>query len=408
MNKIGIYITGLGQSFHQESVEKYATRFKNEMNYNVQGVTYDIKTEKITYSEENESTVVSIIEINNNEEKIVYKFYDFKYRDSLVKTFNSYNILYKNFLLFLLVLKKIPLLIKRLIFSNSYSRPGQTMYVFIIFLIISLAILFLIPSTFIFVKEFFVDYPKTKPNVPQLINKDSLTVIFNYLSDFSIMFVVPITTLLLLIIPESKTIVTDLATEFASLDNYIQYGEQSQCVLGNMDLLIEYIAENEPDAKIHIHSYSFGTILAYDLLFPIGNIPSNNSKRMVEMLITIGSPYEFVKAYYPNFYDNRSLEIQDDLKWINVYSISDAFATNFRKDTKIGPSEFGLLNSTLKPKNLNYEIAPVQSFSIVNFITLYHLKMHQHYWDKNSQGQSCMRMIYNEMLSLEFNALKIN
>lgn len=400
MSKIGIYITGLGQSFHQESIEKYAARFKNEMNYNVQGATYDIKTEKITYSEENESTVVSIIEFKNNEEKIVYKFYDFKYRDSLVKTFNGYNILYKNFLLFLLVLKKVPLIIKRLLFSNSYSRPGQTFYVFTIFLIISLAILFLIPSTFIFVKEFFVDYPQSKPTAPQLLNKDSLTNFFNYLSDFSIMFVVPVTTLLLLVIPESKTIVTDLATEFASLDNYIQYGEQSQCILGNMDLLIEYIAEHENDSKIHIHSYSFGTILAYDLLFPIGNIPSKNSKRMIEMLITIGSPYEFVKAYYPNFYDNRSLDLQETLQWINVYSISDAFATNFRKDTKIGTSEFGLLNSSLKPINLNYEIAPVQSFSIVNFITLYHLKIHQHYWDKSSQGQSCMRMVYNEMIDL--------
>ena len=402
MSKIGIYITGLGQSFHQESVEKYATRFKNELNYNAQGVKYDLKTEKVTYSEENESTVVSIIETKNNEQKVVYKFYDFKYRESLIKNFNSYTILYKNFLLLLLVIKKFPLLLRRLFINDSYNRTGQTFYVFFIFFIISLAILFLIPSTFVFVKEFLFNDPNVKSAIPKIVDKSFLTNTLNNISNFSIMFIVPVTTMLLLIIPESKTIVTNLATEFASVDNYIQYGEQSQCILGNMDLLIEYIAENERDSKIHIHSYSFGTILAYDLLFPIGNVASNNSKKMIELLITIGTPYEFVKAYYPNFYENRSLEMQEKLKWLNVYSISDAFATNFRKDAKIGSSEFGLLNSTLSPKNLNYEISPVQKFSIINFITLYHLKIHQHYWDRTSQGQSCMRMVYNEIVNLDF------
>ena len=320
----------------------------------------------------------------------------------MAKKFNSYTILYKNFLLLLLVVRKFPLLLRRLFINDSYNRTGQTFYVFTIFFAISLAILFLIPSTFIFVKDFILRYLGDEPDAKHLLNKDTLTLVLDYLSNFSIMFVVPVTTLLLLIVPESKTIVTNLATEFASLDNYIQYGDQSQCILGNLDLLIEYIAEQEPDSKIHIHSYSFGTIIAYDLLFPIGNVPSTNSKKMIELLVTVGTPYEFVKAYYPNFYDNRSLEMEEIIKWLNVYSISDAFATNFRKDGIIGSSEFGILHSKLCPKNLNYEIAPVQKFSVLNFITLYHLKIHQHYWDKTSQGQSCMRMIYNEISSLKF------
>jgi len=238
MSKIGIYISGLGQSFFQESVEKYAARFKNELNYNSLGVKYDLKTEKITYSDDNESTVVSIIETKDNKENIVYKFYDFKYRDSLTKNFKSYNILFKNLLLLLLVVKKFPLLLRRLFIFDSYSRTGQTFYVFSIFFVISLAILFLIPSSFVFVKDFILKYLIDKPETKQIVNKDNVTIVLNYLSNFSIMFIVPVTTLLLLVVPESKTIVTNLATEFASLDNYIQYGEQSQCILGNMDLLI--------------------------------------------------------------------------------------------------------------------------------------------------------------------------
>ena len=58
--KIGIYISGLGQSFVNESVEKYAERLMNEMSFNTNGIEYEIKTEKIIYKTDRDSTVVSI------------------------------------------------------------------------------------------------------------------------------------------------------------------------------------------------------------------------------------------------------------------------------------------------------------------------------------------------------------
>lgn len=397
MYKIGIYIAGLGESFLQESVEKYANRFRNELAFNSKGTSYALKSEKVTYSDDKVSTVVSILETVDDKESIVYKFYEFHYRSLLTQKFNGYNILYKNFFLFLLVVKKFPILLRRLFIRDSYNRTGQTFYVFTIFFIISLAILFLIPSTFVFVKEFFNSFFDSKEIVPPIIDQSKFSLVLDYLSNFSIMVVMPITTLLLLIIPESRTIITSLATEFACVDNYIEYGEQSQIILGNLDMLVEYIVETEKDSKIHIHSYSFGSILAYDLLFPIGTIPTYNTKQ-IDLLITIGTPYEFIKSYYPKFYDNRNLLLQNSIKWFNVYSISDALATNFRKDSLVGHSEFGIKNSDLKPVNLNYEIAPNQSFSFFNFLTLYHLKIHSQYWDRSPMGQNCIRLVYSEMI----------
>ena len=396
MYKTGIYIAGLGQSFVQESVEKYATRFKNELSYTTTGKTYEVKSEKITYSDERESTVVSIIEINGEKKTILYKFFEFDYRKLLIEKFNGYNILFKNFFLFILVVKKFPMLLKRLFVNDSYNRTGQTFYVFTIFFIISSAILFLIPSTLVFVKD-------SLPSIT--IQKQSLFYSFLhffepfyiYFSKISIVLIVPVTTFLMLIVPESKTIVTTLATEFACVDDYIEYGGQSQIILGNLDLLVDYIAENENKSKIQIHSYSFGTILALDHLFPIGTEPNNNSKNLIEILVTIATPYEFINAYYPRFYENRNLDMQDKIKWINVYSISDALATNYRKDSLIGQSEHGIKNSNLKPININYEISTVQPFGLLNFLTLYHLKKHQHYWDISVQGRSCLQMIYKEI-----------
>lgn len=44
MKNIGIYISGLGQSFHQENVLKYAERFKNELLFNERGTSYELKS----------------------------------------------------------------------------------------------------------------------------------------------------------------------------------------------------------------------------------------------------------------------------------------------------------------------------------------------------------------------------
>ena len=61
--KIGIYISGLGQSFVDESVEKYAERLMNEMSFDTNGIEYEIKTEKINYTSDRDSSIVSICEI---------------------------------------------------------------------------------------------------------------------------------------------------------------------------------------------------------------------------------------------------------------------------------------------------------------------------------------------------------
>ncbi len=41
--KIGIYISGLGQSFVNETVGKYAERLMNEMSFSTTGIKYELK-----------------------------------------------------------------------------------------------------------------------------------------------------------------------------------------------------------------------------------------------------------------------------------------------------------------------------------------------------------------------------
>ncbi len=396
--KIGIYISGLGQSFVEESVEKYACRLMNEISFNTNGKVYELKTEKITYTTDRESNVVSICE-KGDAEKVIYKFYDFKYHEILTEKFNSCSLILKNLWLFLFVIKKIPILINRIFKPSIHNRPFQTFYLFFIFLIIALAVLLMLPATislFInffnieIVDQFLVDFK-------HFIGKNDIPFISKIWVENISKGIVSITALLLLLVPNANLLIANLATEFICANDYMQYGVQKQLLHGNLDHLVDYISENENDCKIHFHTYSFGSILALDYIYPFGNKVSKNAEIFSEAIITIGTPFEFIKSYYKRFYQSRITELGDKLIWINVYSIADILATNFRNDSNIGDAEFGIDKNTLKPININYEVAPINNWSLGNFLFLYNIKVHGMYWDNKTEGQSCLRQLYEEM-----------
>lgn len=393
--KVGIYISGLGQSVTNESAEKYTERLKNELMVNTQGKEFEVKKEKINYRVDRESTIYSIWDTAMPDTPI-YKIYDFKYHEILTAKFNKYSLIVKNLWLFLLVIKKFPLILIRLFVRSSYNRPMQTVYVFMIFLIIASAVLIMLPAT----AEVIVSFLKKQENLETITKVKKIAGIGNLQLDFLeklSLTIVPLTALLLLIVPNANNLLSNLATEFVCANDYMQRGSQKTVILGNLELLVDYISEHEKNCRIHLHAYSFGSILALDYVYPFGNNPSKNAERFCEAIITIGTPFEFVKSYYPKFYKNRRLELGDKLHWLNVYSIADALGTNFRKDAKIGDSQFGIEAKSHKPVNLNYEVAAHNPNSIIDFISLYSIKVHGLYWDPQVEGQSCLGLIYEEM-----------
>ncbi len=352
----------------------------NEMSYFTHGVKYELKTEKINYAEEKDSTVVSIFEQSENETRLVYKMYDFQYHKILTEKFNCHSIIVKNLLLFLLVIQKIPLLFKRLFDPKDYSRPFQSFYVFMIFLVIAGSVLLMLPATVAVINDFFKSPLISQPYV-EIISK----------------VIVSVTAVLLLILPNANVLITNLATEYVCANDYIEHGVQKQLVQGNLEMLVDYITEKEGDCRIHFHTYSFGSIVAIDYIFPFGNVLTRNALKFTDLLITIGSPFEFIKSYYPYFYVNRQNELGNKIRWFNIYSIADPLATNFRKDAKIGESQFGLDNQSIKPVNINYEVASVRKTGLMDFILLHSVKSHGMYWDSKTEGQSCLRLIHDEM-----------
>lgn len=393
--KVGIYLSGLGEAFLQDSALDYTQRLMHEMSYNITGVTYGLKAEKIVYADKKESNVISIIEQEDGVEKIVYRMYEFKYAPLLTRRFNTYNILVKNFMLFVLVIKKIPLLIKRMFFPHGFSRPYQTILMFFWLFIITTAILFTLPACIALIVSFF-DTDALKHFASVVKQWLPFTKNWNLhregLEKFS-KIIVSITTLLLLLVPKARNVITTVAEEFVCASNYLEYGSQNQEIIGHLDHLVEYIAEHEPGSKLHYHSYSFGSIIALDYLFPFSNRPSKNAIQLSEALITIGTPVEFVDAYYPYYFKNRSCYLSQNFQWINIYSVIDALATNFRNDDQIGKPEYGIDGTDKSPENISYEASPLRKLNFGDFIFLHSMRVHSMYWDPLTECSSCLRKI---------------
>ncbi len=399
--KTAIYISGLGQSVSNESVDKYASRLMNEMSYATKGIKYELKSENISYQDNKTSTVVTICENMDSGLTPVFKIYDFNYIDILTEKFRNQSILVKNFLLLLLVIRKTPTIFARLFNSKNYDRPFQTFYLFTIFLMISIAIVLLIPGTIAVINGYLDEdaFQKGTLAIKKLFFLQDVDIRFLSVSSLNkmVLYLVPLINILILIVPNATTLIPNLATEFLCANDYMEHGAQQQIVQGNLEKLVDYISEADGEAKIQLHSYSFGSVLAIDYLFPFGSRVSVNALTHVEALITIGTPIAFIESYYPDFFKNRDNEMENMITWINVYSIADALATNFRSDSKADHAEFGIKGINLIPINLNYEVSKIKKENIISFIFLHSMKAHSMYWDKKAEGQSCLRLISSEM-----------
>lgn len=76
-----------------------------------------------------------------------------------------------------------------------------------------------------------------------------------------------------------------------------------------LDKVYRLAREQYPDAKIHVIAYSFGSIAAYDWLFPEADGGRNGAKREIGAFVLLGLPYEMVAIFWPDYFDrNRDFE----------------------------------------------------------------------------------------------------
>jgi hypothetical protein len=151
-------------------------------------------------------------------------------------------------------------------------------------------------------------------------------------------------------------LVRTMLTSLPQFYSYLKHPERKAIIARKFDTLLEYIANQHPRiGGIELHTCGFGSIIACDLLFPNGPAPGERIRSRIQLLITIRSPHDFIKNYYPDYFRKRKRYILALTHWYNVYSPSTILSSNFRCDSKPGSAEFGIVQGGLLPENINYK-----------------------------------------------------
>lgn len=405
--KTGIFIPGLGEAFPGTTIKGYAQRLANEMDYaNPIHLKYFTTEEHFEYTEDCSTDCITIWSKDGEVTERKYRLYDFSYAKTLTKDYEEKNVITQCLLIFKTIFLKSPLLFKRLFKANLWGYQSKRLrllsfYTFGLFLIMALAGISLIPAVITMIEEIF-----NNKTLPGIIAKNEEITEFAVVTKKLILGFASFILLGLSFFSSAQKRISNFATEFCCVDNYLELGKRKQALLGNINALVEFIAEKEyaemsdknDEFKLDFHAYSFGSILALDLLYPFGSSPVSRIAKSTACLITIGCPYEYIESYYPLYFKNRDTQTVAIKKWYNVLSIADALSSNFRNDSNPSPALYTFSEGGPIAENIQYEVSPADPSGFWNFISLYSLKAHQFYWQEHAGGHSCLKEIYARLV----------
>jgi len=135
-------------------------------------------------------------------------------------------------------------------------------------------------------------------------------------------------------------------------------------------------------------AYSFGSLITLDVLFPSTQICSERTGQKVKTLITIGCPFDLIRAYWTRYYKDRVVCSRLQV-WYNVYSTLDVLSSNFRDDELSDVATLSITPDGVKPTNIPFDIIPHTAKTIMNFFLLMGFRAHRLYWDEQRNSASC-------------------
>lgn len=386
MKKV-VYIPGLGKEQLDISVKSYALRMMKAFDENDPkiGKKYRIESTEIEYDSDGSlSTVISMFENDNGNESEIYRFYEFKYGKFLTSRYVESNVLFKfTSLLFVLISRLLSVIASIFIVKDQVSKKVkvQALYFAIIYIIFAVYLVSLIPTLLALLISFAGYFEALKEWVAPIKNYQSeLAAIIASFSAF------------MLFSPNSKNIFSDTAVEYLAANQYLSVGAQRLLMMGKLTRLIETMAEANEQAEIEIHSYSFGSVLAIDVMFPYESVANTRIQKSVTKLITIGCPFDFIDTYWRNYFSDRKVSNMALTSWHNVNSDLDVLSTKFT-DNKTKQMKFIASEAFWKTFNnidLTYNMVNPKQVSLVQMFLFYGLKAHQMYWDQHVDSKSCL------------------
>ncbi len=397
-----IYIPGLGTRLFDQSVESFAYRFKKALDINDINPArkFEVEVKKINFGEgaKQEASVASVIDITEGGRDIAYEFYELNYGKNLTDKYEERNIVIKILLLFTAIIVKFPSLIfqfaKTILTIGKHSTLTlkdvlQFTYAAVLLMLISIFGILLLASVASYLPDLL-----TANNIALPVSVQHYLIWFRDLINAK--YVILISTLLMLFMPNAKNFISIIATEYVCTIYYLNFGDRRQGIIGKLEELAEHVHETAKPDDLSIYSYSFGSIIALDALFPQEGKPSRRLSE-IHTLVTIGSPVDFINAYWPGYFKLREKSSACLSKWYNIYSISDILSSNFRYDDKLKDAQYSICREGILPVNIPYNIVNIQRNFLLAMLFLGGLRAHQLYWDEELYSSSCLTNLVLKM-----------
>jgi hypothetical protein len=200
----------------------------------------------------------------------------------------------------------------------------------------------------------------------------------------------------MLFLPNVKTFLSIIATEYVCTIYYLNFGERRQSIIGKLEELAEHISEISKSGGLNIYSLSFGSIIACDALFPQDGRPSLRLSS-TKTLVTIGSPIDFINAYWPYYFEGRASSPTQIKNWYNIYSMSDILSSNFRYDDKEKEAQYSIAYNSILPTNITYNLINSRGNYVLGLLFLGGLRANQLYWDEEVYSASCLTNLVLKM-----------
>jgi hypothetical protein len=188
--------------------------------------------------------------------------------------------------------------------------------------------------------------------------------------------------------PAYRQMLSAAAIDWAAGAIYILPSPVRARLVSHVRSVITAVAGRPETRRVHVVGYSFGTLIALDVIFP--KVPTRAMEVGVDRLVTIGCLYDFLRLFAPRYFDQRVTGKLN--RWVNIFVPSDILGSNFRRDNGIGPADFQI--AQMSPHNVVH--SPEESLAAFSIIRLSAFRAHETYWGEEGEP-NCFAAVLEEL-----------
>lgn len=320
--------------------------------------------------------VATILRKDDEEETPEFDIFEYAWAAYLTESWERQNIIVRIFRT-ILALLHVGTFIRFFKLSPSRAEKGRLQLVLAIGVIVVVALysVFLMWAAILAVFQF--------DNLPIIGDATAMMTIPQWI-------MIAMTTLGIPAFSKLRNSISLIGSGLLSASAYLRTTDQRGILMHGLSEQAERFRDKDRYQSVTLISYSFGSILAIDALFPKEH-PPELAFENVKKLVTIGSAYDFVKATAPQYFKDRHAAPGVPERWINVYAPIDLLGSSFTKSIKkprkayITVAKMEEVKGQKKKKNVKQPIENIRydngmRMSFRNALEFYGFTSHGAYW----------------------------